>query len=113
MTFSACLDTSPHRVSHPFKDARVLADSLTSIDMVSPRCPLVCKQELKQRFQVSSKVQIQRFKSVEGDAHAVGLSVPVLPSWHVLFRTSSTRRLNCFVVPSCMNACILGSCLDC
>jgi hypothetical protein len=52
MRFKALLDTSHHGSPHPFKDAWIVADSLTGIHnaMVS-EMPLRCQQELHtQRF---------------------------------------------------------------
>jgi hypothetical protein len=46
MRFSARLDTSYHELPHPFKDAGVVADSLTGIHSANGEVPLRCQQEL-------------------------------------------------------------------
>jgi hypothetical protein len=70
MRFNARLDTSHHGPPHPFKDAGVVADSLTGIHSAMVKC----QQELHTQGYLGVPIG---FKSGERGGHAVGPPLPI------------------------------------
>jgi hypothetical protein len=97
--FSARLDTSHHGPPRLFKDAEVVADSLTGIH----KCHFVVNRSCRHKgFYVSPQVKIQRIQIWRAWRPCSGSSSTYPSVLISIIETSRTARLKCAVAPSCM-----------
>jgi hypothetical protein len=101
--FNARLDASLHGRPHPFRDAGVVADSLTGIHNVMKCIFFVNRGCIHKGFtrMMSSHVKSRGYKSGERGGHAMG---PPSVTIGVTSVTSRTARLKCGRAPSCISA---------